>query len=64
MVPCDDLVGWGGAGGRKVQEGGDICIHRAGPGCIVSMQKLSQHCKAIIFQLKKRSHLVKKKKKK
>ena len=33
MVPCDDLVGWVGAGGRKVQEGGDICIHRAGPGC-------------------------------
>ena len=29
----------------------------------VVMQKLSQHCKAIIFQLKKRSHLVKKKKK-
>ena len=33
LVPCDDLAGWVGAGGRKVQEAGDMCIHIAGSGC-------------------------------
>ena len=30
-VLCGDLDGWDGgvAGGREVQEGGDICIHTA-----------------------------------
>ena len=26
---CDDLKGWDGEGGRKAQEGGNICIHTA-----------------------------------
>ena len=47
----DDLKGWDGVGsGREGQEGGDRCIlwllH-------VVWQKPTQHCKALIFQLKK-----------
>ena len=31
---CGDLKGWGGEwGGRKAQEGGDICKHIAGSCC-------------------------------
>ena len=42
---CDDLEVWeGGRGGREVQEG----IH------FILQQKLTQHCKAIILQLKKK----------
>ena len=30
LVLCDNLAGWDGeGGGRKVQEGGDICISMA-----------------------------------
>ena len=51
-VPCDDLEGWDGGGGREGQEGGDACntetIH------FVVQQKLTQHCKAIILQVKKK----------
>ena len=45
-----------GAGGRKVQGGGDTRVHRAVQAVVV--QKLSQHCKAILFQFKKRFHTV------
>ena len=38
--------------GRKAQEGGDICVHIADLHCC--RQKLTQHCKAIILQLKKK----------
>ena len=48
---CDNLEGWDrGWGGREVQEGGAICILRAG-SCYY-MEKRTQHCKAIILQLK------------
>ena len=30
-VFCDDLEGWDRGDGRKAEEGGDICIHRADP---------------------------------
>ena len=31
LVLCGDLDRWdGGEGGRKVQEGGDVCMHTAG----------------------------------
>ena len=30
---CDDLEGWDGGGGQFKREGGDICIHIAGPCC-------------------------------
>ena len=48
---CNTLEGWDGkAGGREVQERGDIwylwLIH------VDAWQKLTQFCKAIIFQLK------------
>ena len=39
-------------GGREAQEGGDICTHRAIH--IVVQQKVTQHCKAIVFKKKKR----------
>ena len=42
-------MGWG-SDGREVQEGRDICIHIADSHL---QQKLTQHCTAIIFQLKK-----------
>ena len=51
---CHDLDEWDrGWGGREVQEGGDIDIHRA--DSLVVQQKLTQHCKAILLQLKKKS---------
>ena len=51
----DDLEGWDREDGREVQEGGDMGIYV----CIwlihfVVQQKLTQHCKTIILQLKKR----------
>ena len=49
---CDDLEGWDGGGGREAQEEGDICIHIAVSHCV--QQKLTQHCKAITLQLKKK----------
>jgi len=50
-VLCDNLEGWDrGWGGREVQEGGAICILRA-DSCYC-MEKSTQHCKAIILQLK------------
>ena len=39
-----------GVGGREAQEGEDICIHIADSCCIP--QKLTQHRKPIICQLK------------
>ena len=49
---CDDLEGWdGGVTGREVQEGGDICIRIAIR--VDVWQKLTQHWKTIILQLKK-----------
>ena len=34
---CGDLKGWGGEwGGRKAQEGGDICIHIADSCCCMA----------------------------
>ena len=44
-------------GGRKAQEGGDICILIADSHC---RTKPTQHCKAIILQLKKIKLIVKK----
>ena len=49
---CDDLEGWGGGGmgGRVEREGIYVyilLIH------VIVQQKLIQHCKAIILQLKK-----------
>ena len=38
-------------GGREVQEGGDICIHELIH--FIVLQKLTQHCKAIMCILKK-----------
>ena len=47
MVLCDDLRGVSTVeGGRGVQEGGDMGILTA------DSQKPTQHCKAIILQLK------------
>ena len=48
---CESLEGWDGVGGgRELQEGGDLCIlwliH------VDVRQKPTQHCKAIILQLK------------
>ena len=37
--------------GRKVGEGGDVCIYTAVH--FVGQQKLTQHCKAVILQFKK-----------
>ena len=39
-----------GVGGREAEEGGDICIFIAESCCL--QQKVTQHFKAIIFQLK------------
>ena len=51
-VLCDDADGWdGGWGRREAQEGGDICILRADSHCH-KQQKPTQHCKAVILQLK------------
>ena len=57
---CDNLEGWDKVGGgREVQKGGDIynlwLIH------VDVWQKPTQHCKAIILQLKinvKKIHLL------
>ena len=37
--------------GREIQEGGDLCIIMAGSHCC--RQKATQHCKAIVLQIKK-----------
>ena len=48
---CDNLGRWDGVGGgREVQEGGDICILMVDSHSY--MAETTQHCKAIIFQLK------------
>ena len=39
-------------GGKEAQEGGDIWIHKMIH--FVIQQKLTQHCKAMILQLKKK----------
>ena len=41
-----------GRDGGDVQEGGDICILMADSCCCIVLQKPTQHCKAIILQLK------------
>ena len=48
---CDNLEGWDGvAGGREIQEGGDICMPMT-DSCWI-MQKPMQYCKTILLQLK------------
>jgi len=50
-VLCDNLEEWDGVGGRSKREGIDVplwLIHT------VVWQKPTQHCKAIILQLKKK----------
>ena len=53
---CDNLEGLDGmGGGREVQQGGDLCIP-----CVYTLwlihvdvwQKPTQHCEAVILQLK------------
>ena len=45
------MLGWDGVGsGREIQEGGDICILMADSCC--HMAEPTQHCKAIILQIK------------
>ena len=47
----DNLEGWEGvAGGREVQDGGDICIPMADHAVV--WQSQTQYCTAIILQLK------------
>ena len=50
LVPCDDLEGWDGKGGRGIRREGVYVylylIH------VVVQQKHTQHCKVIILQLK------------
>ena len=41
-------------GGKEAQEGGDIWIHKMIH--FVIQQKLTQHCKAMILQLKKKKN--------
>ena len=50
---CDDLEGWmvGGVGGRLQREGIYVYIELIH---FVVQQKLTQHCKAIILQFKKK----------
>ena len=49
LVLCDNLEGWDGVGGGKeMQEEGDMCMLML----INVWQKPTQHCKAIILQLK------------
>ena len=44
-------MGWEGVGGgRKVQEGGDVCTR--GLIAVDVQQKPAGHCKAVILQLK------------
>ena len=48
---CDDLDGWdGGGGGRSKREGIQVYIQLIH---FIVQQKLTQHCKAILLQLKK-----------
>ena len=48
---CDHLVGGDREGGRETQEGGDMVIYVYIQLIhFVVQQKLTQHCKAIIFQ--------------
>jgi hypothetical protein len=41
---------------REVQEGGDICKLMADSHCCMAEINTTQHCKAIILQLKKNTH--------
>ena len=50
LVPCDDLEGGYEAGEREAREGGDVCTHIADSRRV--QQRPTQHCKAIILQLK------------
>ena len=50
---CDDLDEWDGGDGREVPEGRDIYIYLLLIHVIVQ-QKLTQHCKSITLQLKKK----------
>ena len=52
---CDDLEGWD-RGGKEAQKRGGSCILMA-DSCVV-WQKLTQHCKALILQLKKKKTLL------
>ena len=46
---CDNPEGWDGVGdGRRIQEGGDICIPVADHDD--EWQRPTQYCKAIILQ--------------
>lgn len=48
---CDDLDGWDGEG-KEVQEGEDICIHKADLlHCTTETTCCTQHCEAVILQL-------------
>ena len=48
---CDHLEGWDREGGREKQEGRDMGIYVYIQLInFVVQQKLTQHCKAIIFQ--------------
>ena len=51
MMLCNELEGWD-VGGREAQERGDICVHIADSLSALVQQKLMQHCKAVILQLK------------
>ena len=42
--------------GKEVQKGGDTCIHIADH--FIVQQKLTQHCEAIILQLKKKKKIL------
>ena len=53
---CDDLEGWDGGGREATEKRTHVYIQVSH---IVIQQKLTQHCKTIIFQLKKKSiHLL------
>ena len=47
---CDDLEGQDREGGREAQEGGDMGIYVYIQLIHFVQQKLTQHCKAFIFQ--------------
>ena len=51
---CDDLEGWDGGSGRESEDGDDIYINKQLAHFVVQ-QKLMQHCKEIILQLKKKT---------
>ena len=48
-VLCDDREGEMGTGWEE----GDICVHKTDSCSALIQQKLTPHCKAIIYQLKK-----------